>query len=433
MPFTFSRQFQAVALGCAFFFSRNGVWAAAENLGGSQQQQCRWNLAGPLAWREKGVDTCGRPVDDKAAGQRIWSYTPACAHPESGEGAPYCVYSYKENRGGSGLSVLATPEVAADIEGFLGDPNPTWLHSQAQRYYQDPQLENRAFEVRDVPGKGKGAIATRLIRAGEVLIRESPAILNIPQLPKGVLPAQVGGMFELAVKQLPERQQKRVVGLSRGDADDGGVDMSGDAINRVLNTNSFGIHVKDHFMAALCPDIARINHACRPNMFTRFSHETFTMEAVAYADIQSGEELHLSYLPLNLLSEDRKAMIQQWGFNCTCSLCSSPDKASESDRNKRRIQEILDQLQEESNRTPEKVETFAQELFKLLDAERLMFEAGNFASLLTGVYYSMGEMKKARQVASTAVSNNTLYLGHDSVKVQSAKELVEMLAAMDWS
>jgi hypothetical protein len=250
MPFTTSRRFQAVALGCALFFSRNGVWAA-EGLGSAQ---CRWNSAGPLAWREKGVDTCGKPVDDKSTGRRLWSYPPACAHPESGEGAPYCVYSYKDNRGGSGLSLLATPEVAADLEGFIGDPNPTWLHPQAKSYYQDPQLENPAFEVRDVPGKGKGAIAARLIRAGEVLIRESPAILNIPQLPKGVLPAQVGGMFELAVQQLPDQQQKRVIGLSKGETSD---DLSsGDAINRVLNTNSFGIHVKDHFMAALCPDIA---------------------------------------------------------------------------------------------------------------------------------------------------------------------------------
>ncbi|KAK0614723.1 hypothetical protein B0T14DRAFT_463267 [Immersiella caudata] len=235
-------------------------------------------------------------------------------------------------------------------------------------------------------------------------------------------------MFELALQQLPEAQQKRVIDLSRGQSHD---DISrGEMLNQVLNTNSFGIQVKGHFLAALCPDIARINHACRPNMFTRFSYETFTMEAVAYADIQAGEELHLSYLPLNLLSEDRKAMTQKWGFNCTCSLCSNPDKANESDRNKRRIQEVLDQLQDESNRQPEKVEALAQELFKILETERLLFEAGSFASLLTGVYYSMGDNKKALEVARTAITNHTLYIGHDSAKVKAARELVEQLEWM---
>ena len=130
-----------------------------------------------------------------------------------------------------------------------------------------------------------------------------------------------------------------------------------------------------------------------------------------------------------MLSDDRKAMTQKWGFNCTCSLCSNPDKASESDRNKRRIQGVLDELQDEGNRKPEKVESLAQELFQILEAERLLFEAGSFASLLAGVYYSMGDTKKAREVAATAVTNHTLYLGHDSAKVKAAKELVDML---DW-
>jgi hypothetical protein len=322
MPFSKSRQFQAVALGCALFFSHNGV-LAAEGLGSAQ---CPWALAGPL---EKGADSssCGRPVDDKFVARRTWSYPPACAHPESGEGIPYCVYSYKDIRGGAGLSLLATPEIAADLEGHLDDLNPTWLHPQAQEYYRHPQIENPAFEVRDLPGKGKGAVATRLIRAGEVVIRESPAIINVPELPKGVLPAQVGPMFEVALQQLPEAQQKRVIGLSRGKSSD---DLShSETVNQVLNTNSFGIQVKDHFLAALCPDIAvrpslglsLVLHADRhpanesrmppqvshihatyyrdslptdDSMFTRFSYETFTMEAVAYADIQPGEELHLS-------------------------------------------------------------------------------------------------------------------------------------------
>ncbi|KAK0649998.1 hypothetical protein B0T16DRAFT_350959 [Cercophora newfieldiana] len=333
-------------------------------------------------------------------------------------------------RGGSGISILATPEIAADLAFHLGDdPNPTWLHPQAQQYHLGPQDKAGLFDVREVPGKGKGALATRLIRAGEVVIRESPAILNIPELPKGVQPSQVGRLFELAVQQLPEVQRKGVYELAGGSEDS---DVTrGELINRVLNTNSFGIQVKDHFLAALCPEIARINHACRPNMFTRFSYETFTMEAVAYVDIQPGEELSVSYLPLNLLSEDRKAMVQKWGFNCTCSVCSSPQKASESDRNKYRIQEVLDQLKDKSGRNREKVERLANELFSLLEVERLQAQAGSFASLIMGVYIEMGDLEKAREYAATAMKNQTVYFGHDSDKAKSALEMVELLDTVE--
>jgi hypothetical protein len=120
-------------------------------------------------------------------------------------------------------------------------------------------------------------------------------------------------------------------------------------------------------------------------------------------------------------------MTQKWGFNCTCSVCSSSRRASESDRNKLRIQEVLNQLQDQKNRSHEKVQSLAHELFRLLEAERLQAQAGSFASLLVGVYIAMGDLEMAREYAVSAVSNHTHYIGHDSEKVKSALEMVELL------
>lgn len=37
-----------------------------------------------------------------------------------------------------------------------------------------------------------------------------------------------------------------------------------------------------------------MNHACRPSAFTRFSEKTLAMTAVAFRDIEEGEEITIS-------------------------------------------------------------------------------------------------------------------------------------------
>jgi len=132
-------------------------------------------------------------------------------------------------------------------------------------------------------------------------------------------------------------------------------------------------------------------------------------------------------LPPNLLNEDRKEATQKWGFNCSCDICSSPDKAAESDRNKLQIQEVLNQLEDKSNRVPAKVDALIHELFSLIEAERLQAQTGAFASLITGVYLSMQDLEKAREYAALSLEQQTHYIGHDSEKTKEALEMVELL------
>jgi len=253
LPFTI-RQF--------FLFGSCG-FALARVAHSPRTSSCSWNPLGPLKSESVGR-RCTKPIDDSSLVWAPWSHRPSCAHPKNDGSSPYCVYTFNQMRT-SGLSLLATPEIAADLVDYLGNLDnldPTWLHPQAQNYHRRPQTEDSAYEVRDVAGKGKGAVATRLIRAGEVIIREVPAILNIPQLPEGMQPSDAGPIFDLAVHQLPDEQQRRIFEMARAGA--------GNLVHDILDINSYRTNVNGHFVSALCPEISvrRFIIFCSPeNMY----------------------------------------------------------------------------------------------------------------------------------------------------------------------
>ena len=125
-------------------------------------------------------------------------------------------------------------------------------------------------------------------------------------------------------------------------------------------------------------------------------------------------------------------MIQKWHFNCTCSICTAPELEVDSDRNKLRIQGVLDELKEVKDRNREKVGSLARELMSLLEIERLQAQAGSFASILAGVYFNLGDLEKAREYAADAVANNTHFIGYNSDKAVAAMEMVELLDSIEY-
>jgi len=129
---------------------------------------------------------------------------------------------------------------------------------------------------------------------------------------------------------------------------------------------------------------------------------------------------------LNLLSQDRKGWIQKWHFNCTCSLCSSPEATQQSDQNKSRIQGVLDELKA-AGRNPDTVERLSIELMSLLEKEGLQAQMGNFASILAGVWLNMYNLSMAREYAAMAAEKQVYYMGWDSDKAKAALEMHEML------
>lgn len=194
---------------------------------------------------------CTTLIDDSSPNWAPWTHKPKCAHPAKGakdKKFSYCVFTYDRVPGESGVSVLATPQVAAEVGGHLQDRDPTWLHPQSQMYYRKTDHGPPAYYVQEIPGKGKGAIANRTIRAGELILREHPVVINLSELPRRIVPSQVGPMFDIAFNQLPEGEKERIRGMARMGA--------GNLLNDVQDTNAFGVSLEDNQLAAVAPDIA---------------------------------------------------------------------------------------------------------------------------------------------------------------------------------
>ncbi|KAL6786336.1 lysine methyltransferase [Trichoderma sp. SZMC 28012] len=175
------------------------------------------------------------------------------------------------------------------------------------------------FYESEIPGKRIGLIAKRLIRKGETVMKRQPSLL-----------VQV---------ETQARTDVHVRYILYGQAMDGMRDLDRSRIDK----NCFRLHINDdennnsgdHYIGCY-PDIARLNHDCRPSLAYIINNFTHTVSAVR--DIDAGEELSNSYIRLLSPRAQRLAQLKHWGFNCSCAHCTmSNQDAATSDVHLRAI------------------------------------------------------------------------------------------------
>ncbi|KXX78465.1 N-lysine methyltransferase SMYD2 [Madurella mycetomatis] len=399
------------------------VSAQSDLLGGQAISQCTNNFAGPFTPRPDQL-ICPPLVDNETAvitgSWSPWSIPPACLGPKKKGGSKLCTFTSFNHWAGGGLSIITTPEVAAGVARFLHDPDIPWLENERGSPFKTDGP--KPFEVKEFPGKGFGVIATEFIRKNQVLMLGLPIMLQLSESNRWG-PHDVLKLLHRAANQLPSKEREEMRHLSR--------QGKGYILDDIMRTNTFDVSVDGVSHSGLYPEIARINHACKPNCFTRYSTKTLVMEVVAYKDIEPGEELSLSYTPLNILSTDRRDMIQFWGFNCTCALCSNAQAIKTSDRQRRRIQKILEDLDDSANHTPEKVSAATTEVEGLVVEEGMTGQMGDLYSIIANVYLTMGDLKMARSYGKLAVKLLRWYAGFDSARTESAQAFMVKLEGVE--
>ncbi|KAM7187072.1 N-lysine methyltransferase SMYD2 [Naviculisporaceae sp. PSN 640] len=424
-------------------------------LNGEQEIVHCSNRVGGLLDIPPDHQTCGLLLDDDNAEHQDWSpwsFPPVCIPPEDdpeGGWGKLCTYTVFSLRGGPGMSVVSTPEVASSIAKSMQDPDITWLERERGIPFAPSFPPSKLpYEMKAIPGKGTGVVATAPIAKGQVLMIETPILLELEDLE----PWNIRGIFELlqnAAVRLPKIDRGRMLNLTR----------LGKAyiVQDIMKSNSFQVTVGGVSHSGLFPDIARINHACRPNCFTRFSPTALSMEVVAYTDIQPGEELSLSYLPLNLHYRERQAtLLQNWGFKCTCSLCNHPHPEREgsaqearriSDRRRQRIGDILQELSstKAAKLTSKKVQKRVKEIEELVSKEGLHSQIGDLYGMVADtcvekVTTGEGERDKeeqlelvllAKELAKKSVKRKKWFAGVDSARTAIALEKLERLENLE--
>ncbi|KAI3319475.1 SET domain-containing protein [Xylariaceae sp. AK1471] len=344
----------------------------------------------PALWRD-GQLRCPSPIDESIGPQPIdwspWTHRPDCLDAERDPTSKYCVYSNSQH-GNQGISIITKPGTAALSAEMLNAELP---------HRRNNNHTTPCYEVVDMPPKGKGVIATRKISRSEVVMSDWATVLLDLSFPKAVQQQNGHQLLHLAAEQLSDPDAVLELGRSSTTASD--------IIEDILSTNAFSYTLGGDTHMALYPEVSRINHACKPNAFVRFSPTSFDVRVVAFRDINIGEEITISYIPLNHPRDKRQNTLRRWGFKCKCSLCTaSKTEIAASDYRREKIaalqEDILKAIAEWDGSVAVRL---AHEILALVEAEDIPTMVASQYEVIARLYWKARDTATATKYAQMSL------------------------------
>lgn len=223
-------------------------------------------------------------------------------------------------------------------------PLPLQLNIETAGGHNSTQdTETSPIILKNLPGRGVGVVATRLIPSGSIILQED-AIMTLPGPPPvATLPFLedlVQGYISckpeirrrvLSLHAYPRSGHEDVVrGLFAGARPND--QLTGEELDLVcrlysiFTTNDF--EDTDPSKCSLFLEASRFNHSCIPNCdyghMPNGRHPKITIRTIG--DIQPDEELTLTYLINYEPRDKRRADTKRgWGFECNCPACDVAD------------------------------------------------------------------------------------------------------------
>lgn len=213
----------------------------------------------------------------------------------------------------------------------------------------DHQVPMEVVEVGS--GRGKGCLASRDIKRGEVIISEWPLLV----WPQNLDPKRAKEL----VDDLTPKASKVFWSLANAKPEL-------DPPRAVRATNAFGVELptvppelvstyrqaKSNAKLAsfLFPKIARINHSCLPNADHAMNWSDLKMSVYATSDISSKDEICIEYTSalIQKTRDERRGVLGRiFGFACGCQACSADESwVKQSDYRRKEIDGLVRQVAE---------------------------------------------------------------------------------------
>ncbi|KAF8630857.1 hypothetical protein AX17_005216 [Amanita inopinata Kibby_2008] len=285
--------------------------------------------------------------------------------------------------------------------------------------------DENIFKVVDLPGKGKGLVATRDIQQGELIIRERPLFVVPPQT--STSPSQL--IWSL-VQNLSQEQREAFLNLSFVHLPKG-VDpqkQPKEVALAIFQTNA----VSAGDGVGIFPGMARLNHGCAGsfNSVYNWREEEGVLIVHALKSISKGQELLTTYTDTKKSRAQRRSYLaEHYGFECKCSVCSLGDALSrESDERLSTISELYGKFStwgqgQIDGRT---AVLTVNRIWKLGDEEGYWSERGRLAADAAWVAASHSDYEATRRWAEAAVRWYGYELGDDSRQVREMRAVVAM-------
>ncbi|KAJ7625287.1 hypothetical protein DFH06DRAFT_1104032 [Mycena polygramma] len=294
-----------------------------------------------------------------------------------------------------------------------------------------------AYKIRQVEGKGFGMVATRPIKAGELVIAERP--LYVQRFDEIALQNPTdythfnGRLILGALEGLAPASQDALRALKNVQGAENHV------LWGILKTNAIQHHMDADYQgpdyAGLFPSISRANHSCTPNLQFIFSANTFAGEFRTVKTVAPKEELCMNYT--NVLAPRlmrQRDLELRYGFRCECTACSAG--GSESDRRRAQISEAIQVLEAamvkdgHAGNAPISA-TEMEEALKLAEREGLMVNAAQILVYGSSRLLWLRDIPRAKQWSVAAGKKMMLFEGKQSPSVKKmSEELIPLLKSL---
>ena len=268
-------------------------------------------------------------------------------------------------------------------------------------------------------------VASRKIPRGAQIILEEPYFcVPVPVLHEGqgFRLAEMLADIEAGFDALPSEKQQEVLLLHdhRFPTEDNQSHLLTIFRSNAYNTGD------DHI--GLFPKVARINHSCKPNAGNFWSEKRSRRVIYAGTEIEEGEEITVSYIPLLKSIKQRQERLLQYGFTCSCSACNS----DESSTRRVKIANSLDSLEQKLHSNSKKSEIIEKRITKALALVEMIEEEGLTdyvarAFHLVAVFHKQkGDWKTARDWAAKELQTHQ-YAETDSLEAVTTREFIDSL------
>ncbi|OJT07650.1 SET domain-containing protein 5 [Trametes pubescens] len=287
-------------------------------------------------------------------------------------------------------------------------------------------LDKRPYNIEVVPDKGKGMVARREIRAGELIWSERPIYAARRTLTCAADQTDTNGVFyRAALQRLSPRSKEAFFALASAYPP-----AEFDIVPGILNTNCLEICMSDaesdehhdpaeDSYAGLFPTLSRVNHSCTPSANYFFAFPTFSGQLWAAHDIAVGEEITITYTPLTAPRIERRAFLARTRFFvCACPACIVPPRQAEaSDARRIGMCALLERLQH--TRFPPCVsQEELEQALEWTEDEKMMVERAKVLLYGSQVLTVYGELRTAMDWAMRARDAFRMVEGEGSCNVR---------------
>lgn len=185
------------------------------------------------------------------------------------------------------------------------------------------------YKITDIPGKGKGVIATRSIKPGALILSEPPLFTTESLQNPATFEQDLGKI----VKGLSKDGQRAFLSLHNNNP-------GPQPFSNIVRSNGYPLGPNSD-VGAIFPLVARLNHSCRPNAQHVWISKRGLEVVHAVREVKEGEELTLSYSVGGPSGPRRASLKEYFGFDCHCELCSLPvDQLKASDERLTKAQKL---------------------------------------------------------------------------------------------